>query len=98
MLPAYIDLNNDMTVARVSVSAQFAYIIIQAEMRHEKLFKYILQNLKKFKRKVLMIWRELNPSDSANLYCLSDKCLCGILLMKNTKCKVLGSKCANLNS
>ena len=42
MLHPYIELNNDTPVPRVSVSAQFAYIIIQAEMRHEKLFKYIL--------------------------------------------------------
>ena len=50
MLRAYVELNNDMTVARVSVSAQFAYIIKQAEMRHEKLFKYILQNFTKLKK------------------------------------------------
>ena len=50
MLRAYIELNNDMPVPRVSVSAQFAYIIIQAEMRHGKLFKYIIQNFTKLKK------------------------------------------------
>ena len=42
MLRAYVELNNGMLVPRVRVSAQFANIIIQAEMRHGKLFKYII--------------------------------------------------------